>query len=48
MRMLLKYEFGLEAANEAIRTGKIAETNQTLAELTRPEAAYSTVEFIRS
>ncbi len=38
--MLLKYEFGLEAANEAIRTGKIAEINQTLAEHTRPEAAY--------
>ena len=44
MRMLLKYEFGLEAANEAIRTGKIAEINQALAERTQPEAVYSSTE----
>lgn len=42
--MLLKYEFGLEAANEAIRTGKIAEINQALAERTQPEAAYVSTE----
>ncbi|MDQ3716454.1 MAG: hypothetical protein M3381_10655 [Actinomycetota bacterium] len=44
MRMLLRYEFGLEAANEAIRTGKIAELNQALAERTQPEAAYFATE----
>jgi hypothetical protein len=38
--MLLKWEIGLEAANEAIRTGKMAELNQSLMELIRPEAAY--------
>lgn len=40
MRMLLKYELGLEATNEAVRTGRIAEINQALAERTQPEAAY--------
>jgi len=44
MRMLLRYEFGLEAANEAIRTGKIAEINQALAERTQPESAYFSTE----
>lgn len=40
MRMMLKFEFGLQAANEAIRSGKIEEINKSLAERTRPEAAY--------
>jgi hypothetical protein len=40
MRMLLKWELGLEAANEAIRTGKMAEINQALAASTQPEAQY--------
>ncbi len=44
MRMLLKYELGLEATNEAIRTGKIAEINQLLDERTQPEAAYFGIE----
>ncbi|MGH3845004.1 MAG: hypothetical protein ACRDS0_26740 [Pseudonocardiaceae bacterium] len=40
MRMLLKWEIGLEAANDAIRSGKIGELNQSLMALIRPEAAY--------
>ena len=40
MRMLLKWELGLEATNEAVRTGKMAEINEALAASTRPEAAY--------
>lgn len=41
MRMLLKWELGLEATNEAIRTGKMAEINEVLAATnTQPEAAY--------
>ena len=40
MRMLLKWELGLEATNEAIRTGTMEAINKSLAEQTRPEAAY--------
>ena len=40
MRMLLKWELGLDATNEAIRTGKMEAINKSLAEQTRPEAAY--------
>jgi hypothetical protein len=40
MRMLLKWESGLEATNEAIQTGKIAELNELINKLTQPEAAY--------
>lgn len=40
MRMLLKWEIGLEAGNDAIRSGKIAELNQSLMARIRPEAAY--------
>ena len=40
MRMLLKWELGLEAANQAIRTGTMAEINEVLAASTQPEAAY--------
>ena len=38
--MLMKWELGLEAANQAIRAGTMAEINETLAASTRPEAAY--------
>ncbi len=38
--MLLKWELGLEATNEAIRTGKMEAINKLLAERTQPEAAY--------
>ncbi len=40
MRMLLKWESGLEATNEAIRNGTMAEVNELLAASTQPEAAY--------
>lgn len=40
MRMLLKWELGLEAANQAIRNGKMAELNQSLVARIQPEAAY--------
>ena len=40
MRMLLKWKSGLEATNEAVRTGKMREINQSLDERTQPEAAY--------
>ncbi len=38
--MLLKWESGLEATNEAIRSGRMEAINKTLAERTQPEAAY--------
>ena len=40
MRMLLKWELGREATNEAIRNGKIEQINRVLDERTQPEAAY--------
>lgn len=40
MRMMLKFELGLAATNEAIRNGTMAEINAALAATTRPEAAY--------
>lgn len=40
MRMLLKWELGLEMTNDAVRSGKMAEINEALAASTRPEAAY--------
>jgi hypothetical protein len=40
MRMLLKFELGLAATNEAIRNGTMAEINEQLAASTKPEAAY--------
>jgi hypothetical protein len=40
MRMLLKWEIGLEAGNDAVRSGKIAELNQRLMALIHPEAVY--------
>jgi hypothetical protein len=44
MRLLLKWETGLEAGNDAIRSGKIAEVNQRLMALIQPEAAYFSTE----
>jgi hypothetical protein len=38
--MLLKWEMGLDAANEAMRGGRIDELNKSLMERTQPEAAY--------
>ncbi len=38
--MLLKWESGLEATNEAVRSGTMEAINKTLAEQTQPEAAY--------
>lgn len=40
MRMMLKYELGLAATNEAIRTGTMGEINEQLTEAIKPEAAY--------
>ncbi len=44
MRMLLRWEAGLEATNEALRTGKMAEINQALSASTQPEAEYFSTE----
>jgi hypothetical protein len=44
MRILLKWELGLPATNEAIRTGKMAAINEWLNERIKPEAAYSGTE----
>ncbi len=44
MRMLLRWETGLEATNEALRTGKMAEINQALSACTQPEAQYFSTE----
>jgi len=44
MRMLLKIDMNLEAGNEAIRSGKMAEFNQSLMERIQPEAAYFSTE----
>src|SRR4051794_28956813 len=40
MRMLLKFEFGLSAANEAMRTGTMTALTEQLMDSTKPEAAY--------
>ena len=37
---MLKWELGLDATNDAIRSGRMAEINQTLAATTKPEAMY--------
>ncbi len=44
MRILLGWETGLEATNEALRTGKMAEINQALSARTQPEAQYFSTE----
>jgi hypothetical protein len=40
VRMLLKWQIPVEAGNEAIRTGKIAQVNEALMGRLRPESAY--------
>lgn len=40
MRMLLKFAFDTQAANEAIRSGAMAGINKEMFEATKPEAAY--------
>jgi hypothetical protein len=40
MRMLMKWSLGVREASEAIRSGRMAEINKTLDELTKPEAQY--------
>ena len=40
MRMLLRFELGLAATNEAVRTGTMDEVNRRLMDSTKPEAAY--------
>lgn len=41
MRMLLKWELGLHATNEAIRTGKMAAINEWLNKCIKPEQPIS-------
>jgi hypothetical protein len=40
MRVLLKYQIPVEAGNEAIRTGKIAQVNEAFMARVKPESAY--------
>jgi hypothetical protein len=40
MRMLLKFEFGLSATNEAMRAGTLPAMTEQLMASTKPEAAY--------
>jgi hypothetical protein len=40
MRMLMRWRLGVTETNEAIRSGRIAEINKRLDELTKPEAQY--------
>jgi hypothetical protein len=40
MRVLLRYQIPVEAGNEAIRTGKIAQVNEALMARVQPESAY--------
>ena len=40
MRMLMRWRLGVAEASEAIRSGRMAEINKTLDELTKPEAQY--------
>ena len=44
MRVLLKFDMSLEAGNEAVCSGKIAELNHSLMERIQPEAAYCSTE----
>lgn len=44
MRMLMKWRLGVAEASEAIRSGRMADVNKTLDELTKPEAQYFGVE----
>lgn len=40
MRMLMRWRLGVAEASEAIRSGRMAEIDRTLDELTKPEAQY--------
>ena len=40
MRMLMKWQLGTTKASEAIRSGRMAEINKRLDELTKPESQY--------
>lgn len=40
MRMLMRWRLGMTEASEAIRSGRMAEINKRLDELTKPEAQY--------
>lgn len=40
MRMLMKWTLGTREASEAIHSGRMADVNKTLDELTKPEAQY--------
>lgn len=40
MRMLMKWSLGTREASEAIRSGRMADINKTLDQLTNPEAQY--------
>lgn len=40
MHMMLKFEMGLTATNDAVRSGTVAELNEQLMASTKPEAAY--------
>jgi hypothetical protein len=40
MRMVMKWSLGVSEASEAIRSGRMADINKTLDELTKPEAQY--------
>ena len=40
MRMLMKWRLGVREASDAIRSGRMAEINERLDELTKPEAQY--------
>ncbi len=44
MRMLMRWRLGVAEASEAIRSGRMAEINKRLDELTKPEAQYFCVE----
>jgi hypothetical protein len=44
MRMLLKVQPSVEAGNEAVRSGRIAELIQSSIQLIEPEAVYFVVE----
>ena len=40
MRTLLKFQIAVEAGNEAVRSGKVAQVNQALMARVQPEAVY--------
>lgn len=42
--MLMRWRLGVTETNESIRSGRMAEINKTLDELTKPEAQYFCIE----